>query len=284
MRFGLVPLVDDLVHQVPGCWEPICERVDDALEGRRVANRLNRASVVPLKIVVELNPAWLLPADNKVSNFEEEFVNVGVLGIKLGSSFYSTRALIGLQDDKEFLNKLLSFLHQVLLAQMNVELVVFEFKVNNVSLLVLVKVLAEHIRALGVSLAPFVGFGVEKLQAEYSFSELAHNINPKHGVNLFWLETEQAVDFRQLAKKVAACVRSTFFKAGTDGCKFTVPGLALFVATFKFFSIYWILVGGAGAVGISIDQLANTVTKKFVAGDMNLIAVKGVLVEQIALL
>ena len=167
---------------------------------------------------------------------------------------------------------------------MNIELVVFEFKVKNVSLLALVKVLAEHIRALGVSLTPFVGFGVEKLQAEYSFSELAHNINPKHGVNLFWLETEQAVDFRQLAKEVAACVRSTFFKASTDGGKFTVPGLALFVATFKFFSIYWIGVVGAGAVGISVDQLANTVTKKFVAGDMNLIAAKSVLVEQITLL
>jgi hypothetical protein len=50
--------------------------------------------------------------------------------------------------------------------------------VNNVRLLILVQVLAEDIGALGVSLAPFVCFGVEKLQAQDAFSELAHNINP----------------------------------------------------------------------------------------------------------
>ncbi len=125
MRFGLVPLVDDLVHQVPCCWEAVSVGVDDTLEGRGVADGLNLASVIAMQIVVELNPAWLLATYNKVSHFEEKFVNVGILAVELGSSFDSTRALIGLQDDQEFSNKLLSFLNQILLAQVNVELVVF---------------------------------------------------------------------------------------------------------------------------------------------------------------
>jgi hypothetical protein len=48
-------------------------------------------------------------------------------------------------------------------------LVVFEFKVKNVSLLALVKVLAEQIRALGVSLAPFVGFEFKNYKPSIPF-------------------------------------------------------------------------------------------------------------------
>lgn len=186
---------------------------------------------------------------------------MGILAVELGGSFDCTRALIGLQDDQEFSNQLLSFFHQVLFTQVDEKLVVFEFKVNNVSLLVLVQVLAQDISALGVSLAPFVRFGVEKLQAQDAFSELAHNINPEHRVNLFGLEVEESVDLGQLAKEVAASVRSTLFEAGTDCSKFTVPGFTLFVATFKFLSRDWVGIRGARAVSISVDQLANTVTK-----------------------
>ena len=124
---------------------------------------------------------------------------------------------------------------------------------NNVSLLVLVQVLTKDIGTLGVSLAPFVRFGVEKLQAQDAFSELAHNINPEHSVDLFWLEAEQTVDYRQLAKEVTACVRSTLFKTGTDSSKFTIPGFTLFVATFKFLSRNWVGIGRARAVSISVD-------------------------------
>ena len=75
---------------------------------------------------------------------------------------------------------------------MDVESAFFGFKfklhelaVGSASLLILIQVLREDIGAPGVSLTPLLVLTVEKLESEYAFSELAHNIGPQHGLNLF---------------------------------------------------------------------------------------------------
>ena len=49
---------------------------------------------------------------------------MGGLTVKLGSSFNSTRAFLGLQNNQDLPNRLLSYLNQIVLAQADVELIV----------------------------------------------------------------------------------------------------------------------------------------------------------------
>jgi hypothetical protein len=48
---------------------------------------------------------------------------MGVLAVKLSRSFNSTRVFFGLQNNQGLLNKLLSFLDQIFLAQADLKLI-----------------------------------------------------------------------------------------------------------------------------------------------------------------
>lgn len=69
-------------------------------------------------------------------------------------------------------------------------------KRDDISGLLLVKVLSEYVGSLSVSLAPLVCFNVEKLKAEYTLSELVHDVGPKKSVNLRLLPSEKIVNVR----------------------------------------------------------------------------------------
>jgi len=97
-----------------------------------------------------------------------------------------------LQDYQEFPEELTAFFIQVFLGEVDEELVGFfvQLESNNFGLLVLVQVLRENVCTLCVGLAPFVGLWVEESQAEDTFTELVHNIDPQHLVNLMGFETK----------------------------------------------------------------------------------------------
>jgi hypothetical protein len=58
---------------------------------------------------------------------------------------------------------LFAFFVKVLLVEVDQKVITFEFKANDVCLLVLIDVLGEHIGALGVCLSPFLGLWVIEL-------------------------------------------------------------------------------------------------------------------------
>ena len=95
-----------------------------------------------------------------------------------------------------------------------VRTVLKKFEGYNVSRLILVKILSEDIATLSVSLAPLVGLGVEKLQAENTLSELIHHRGPKHVIDLFSLPSEESVYVWKLAEIKTASVSAALFKTG----------------------------------------------------------------------
>lgn len=68
------------------------------------------------------------------------------------------------------------------------------FKRDDIRGLLLVKVLSEYVGTLSVSLAPLVCFSVEKLKAEYTLSELVHDVGPQQIVNLRLLPSKKTVN------------------------------------------------------------------------------------------
>ena len=62
---------------------------------------------------------------------------------------------------------------------MDVELISFEFKTDNVRSLVLVQVLREDVGTLSVRLTPLLSFCIEQLQAKQTLSELTHHVHPE---------------------------------------------------------------------------------------------------------
>lgn len=106
------------------------------------------------------------------------------MGPELRGAVDRTRALVGLEDDQELLDKLSSLRPQLLLIEMNVEVVVEDFKADEfamlrASLLLLVKIHAENPGAPGVSLTPLLVLQVKELEAEDALAELAHYVAPK---------------------------------------------------------------------------------------------------------
>ena len=87
---------------------------------------------------------------------------------------------------------------------------------DDVSGLILVQVLSEDVSTLGVSLAPLLGLGIEKLQAKDTLSELVHHRSPEHGVDLVSLPAEERVDVGQLAEEVAASVSAALLVTSRD--------------------------------------------------------------------
>ena len=100
-----------------------------------------------------------------------------------------------MQDYQEFPEELTAFFIQVFLGEVDEELVGFfvQLESNDFGLLVLVQVLRENVCTLCVGLAPFVSLWVVESQAEDTFTELVHNIDPQHLVNLMGFESKQGV-------------------------------------------------------------------------------------------
>jgi len=101
---------------------------------------------------------------------------------------------------------------------------------NDFGLLVLVQVLRENVCTLCVGLAPFVGLWVVESQAEDTFTELVHNIDPQHLVNLMGFETKQGVHLGQSSQVETTGVSTALFETSRDSAEFTVPCLTLLVA------------------------------------------------------
>ena len=78
---------------------------------------------------------------------------------------------------------------------MNNEVVVGELELHNITILVLVQELSENVGTLSVRLAPLFSHRVIHTQAQNSFAQLVHDINPENGVNLRILETKKFIDF-----------------------------------------------------------------------------------------
>ena len=159
-----------------------------------------------------------------------------------------------------------------------------EFEGNDVSRLILVKILSEDIAALSVSLAPLVGLDVENLKAEYTLPKLIHHRSPEHDVDLFSFPTEERVNVWKLAEVITAGISAALFKTGRNSAKLSVPGLASLVAALKSLTINGVHEGMCGSIRITIEELTSSMAKQLVAGNVHLICFVRVLVEESCLL
>ncbi len=144
-------------------------------------------------------------------------------------------------------------------------------KGDNISLLVLVKILGQNISALCVSLAPLVSLSVEQLQAKDTLTELVHEGAPEHDIDLTFFPAEKSVNLRELTEEETTSVSSALLIRGRNGTEFTIPSLASLIAALKCLAIDGISEAGTGAISVSVDKLANTVAEKLVACDMHLV-------------
>ena len=159
-----------------------------------------------------------------------------------------------------------------------------EFEGNDVSRLILVKILSEDIAALSVSLAPLVGLDVENLKAEYTLPKLIHHRSPEHDVDLFSFPTEERVNVWKLAEVITAGISAALFKTGRNSAKLSVPGLASLVAALKSLTINGVHEGMCGSIRITIEELTSSMAKQLVASNVHLICFVRVLVEESCLL
>jgi hypothetical protein len=128
-------------------------------------------------------------------------------------------------------NQLFTFIYQVLLVEVNQEvfIVANNFKVNNLGFLVFVYPHGKDKGTLGVSLTPLFGFWVVESESKDALSELVHNVNPEHLINLMVFEAKQAVDILQSAQVETTCVCSAFLVTCRDASEFGVPGVVFLV-------------------------------------------------------
>ena len=124
---------------------------------------LDVGGVVADKVIVQLNTARFLRLNDDVADLEEDTLDLRVVVVESLGAIDRTRALVGLKYDQEFLDKLLTLSHQVLLIQVNAHVVLSleDLEADNIGRLLLVEVLGEDVGSLSVSLAPLLRFSVE---------------------------------------------------------------------------------------------------------------------------
>jgi hypothetical protein len=198
---------------------------------------------------------------------------------KFRCTFKTSRTFVSLEDQEEVFDELSSFSHQVLFVKMNQEIsfIFSQFNPHKVSLLVLNQILSETIGSLSVCLPPFISFGIVKVETCNTFSELLHHIYPEHGVNLIFLDTEKSVDFGKGSQEEPDCISTAFFKTGSDGTESCVPAFTLLVAALKCLSIVRIDERWSGLSFFSENKLSSSMAKKFVTGNVELVALDNVI-------
>jgi len=178
--FGLIPLSQSFFKCSSLCTEPICIRGDDSLERLRVGEHFDRTLIVPDEIVVQFNSPWLLVLHNDFANLQEQLINCTVLIIECLGSLETSRALEGLQNDKEFSNEFCTFSHQQILIQMNPHIISIDnFEFEHFTLLVLVKIHCKNKSALSMGLSPLLRLWVVEIESTYTLAHLVHHIHPK---------------------------------------------------------------------------------------------------------
>lgn len=162
--FSLVEFVDNLLSPLAGARIPIRVRLNDTLKSLRVRHRLYTLLVVAEEVIVKFNASRLFLLNHKLSNFQEELIDLGQLIVELSGQVSGTGALIGLQDNEELSDELLALLVQILFVEVDEEIValLFQLKLHYVALLVLVQVHRQHIGALSVGLTPLFSLSIEQ--------------------------------------------------------------------------------------------------------------------------
>lgn len=85
------------------------------------------------------------------------------------------------------------------------------------------------------------------------------------------LESKEGINILESAQIEAASIGSALFVTGRDGTESGVPGVALRVAGLEFFLCDWV-----GVLSHFVVQFSDTVSKKLVASDVNLVAPESV--------
>lgn len=218
---------------------------------------------------------------NDFSYLEEVVVDGGVLVVESGSSVGGAGTFVGLDDHQELLDEALTLRYEQFLVEMDIEVLVVSnnFKIDDLTLLVLVNPHSEDESTLRVSLTPLLGLWVVQSKTEETLSELVHDIYPQQEINLMILESEQGIDILEGAQVEAAGIGSALFVTGGDGAESGVPGVALGVAGLEFLTSDWV-----GVFSHVVVQSSDTVTEELVASDVNLVGPKSVLGELFGLL
>jgi hypothetical protein len=61
-----------------------------------------------------------------------------------------------------------------------------------------------------MSLTPFLGLSIVKRKTKSTFSELAHDIDPKHLIDFFISKSKNIVNFLDSTKIESTCICSAF--------------------------------------------------------------------------
>ena len=113
---------------------------------------------------------------------------------------------------------------------------------------------------------------------------MVHDIDPKEKIDLFILEPEKGIYFLQSTEIEATGVCSALLVAGRDSTKFCVPHFSFLITRLIGLSSDGILVARAASIGCSVDQASRSMTKKLVAGHMDLVASCSVFAQKLRLL
>lgn len=123
-----------------------------------------------------------------------------------------------------------------------------------------------------MGLTPLLSVSIVKLQSKDSLSELAHHIYPKKSINILIFKAEESVDFWQSAEIESASVSSALFITSREGAELSIPCLTLFVAAFELVTTHRVSVRLTATIGISIDELADTMAEELMTSNMHLVA------------